>query len=480
VLTTRSRPMALAVGTLVLLAGLFAAGSATAAERHATTANFASTFSAAQGGDTIYLATGNYGSFSGAAKASTVTLKPESGATAQINPRFNGATNLKLDGLTITGATIAGSSKNISIVNSRFTDMTTIGDGSAMTNANIVFDKDTFDGISACSNCYEGRLTVRGTGSTASQPMGFSVTNSHFGNGGESDGVQIIGKATGVKIGPGNEFSGIKQGSYSRHVDSLQLYGSSQTQIVGNYFHDDDTIIMAPDGGDREAVNNNVMIGSGYRPAVQFGHHDGSTFIHNTTKNIDINTYVNSGDSSPNRNMVTRDNVIVSGTLNSSGCQSCTVSYNLFSSGSSGTNAITGTPVFVGGTAPTTYAGWALKSGSPGKANASDGKDRGIVPGSTSSTTPPADKPAAAVWGPPANPRVGTPATLDGTRSTGDGTLKCTWTIESQDGSAIWDTLTGCKVTKTFTVADTKWVKLLVVDADGDRSTNRQSFAVAK
>ncbi|WP_445151906.1 PKD domain-containing protein [Baekduia sp. Peel2402] len=475
-----------------MLGGLLAAGSANAADRHATTANFASTFSAAQGGDTIYLAAGNYGSFAGAAKASTVTIKPESGAAVQINPRFTSATNLKLDGLTVTGASIAGTSKNITISNSRFTGMTTVGDGSAMSNANIVFDKDTFDAISACSTCYEGRLTVRGTGKAATTPMGVAVTNSHFGNAGESDGVQIIGAATGVKIGPGNVFSGIRQGGYSRHVDSIQLYGSSQTQIVGNYFYGNDTILMAPDGGDRENVSNNVMVGSGdYRPAVQFGHHNGSTFIHNTTKNIDVNTYVVSGDSSPNRNMVSRDNIVINGSLNASGCSACTVSYNLFTSGSTGTNAITGTPVFAGGTAPTTYAGWALKAGSPGKANASDGKDRGINPGTSTPTTPPttpttpppttpADKPAKAVWTIPSNARVGQAVTLDGTRSTGDGTLTCTWSFENQDASTVWETITGCKLVKTFQNADTKYVRLTVRDADGDTNVSRQAFAVTR
>jgi hypothetical protein len=487
VLKARSLAATIVAGSVLSLGAVSAAH---AADRHATVSNFASTFSAAQGGDTIYLAAGNYGTFAGSAKASTVTIRPESGAVAQINPRFNGAANLKLDGLTITGASLAGTTKNISIVNSRFTGMTTVGDGSAMSNANILFDKDTFDGISACSSCYEGRLSVRGTGKAATTPMGVQVTNSHFGNAGESDGVQIIGAATGVKIGPGNLFEGIKQGSYQRHVDSIQLYGSSQTQIVGNYFRGNDTILMAPDGGDRENVSNNVMIGGGaYRPAVQFGHHNGSTFTHNTIKDIDINTYVVSGDSNPNRNMIVRDNVAVNATLNGSGCSACTVTHNLFTKGASGANALTGTPVFVGGTAPTTYAGWALKAGSPGKANASDGKDRGInvgtstpppttPPPTTPPPTTPTDIPAQAIWTVPSNVRVGQSVTLDGTPSKGNGPLTCTWSFETQDGSKIWETLTGCKLVKAFQVADTKYVKLTVRDADGDTHASRQSFAV--
>ena len=62
--------------------------------------------------------------------------------------------------------------------------------------------------------------------------MGVSITNNHFGNGGCSDGIQIIGNAYGVGVGPGNEFSGVRQNGYSNHIDSIQLYGSRHTQIV--------------------------------------------------------------------------------------------------------------------------------------------------------------------------------------------------------------------------------------------------------
>jgi hypothetical protein len=365
--------------------------TAGAATLNATPSNLASVFSSAQAGDVIELASGSYGNFGGSAKSGTVTIRPQAGATASIHPALNGAANIKFDNLTITGAELFGSTHDIAIVNSKVTDSVTVGNGSAMTNANILFDNDTFDNIDACGNCYEGRLSIRGTGSTASQPIGVQVTNSHFGNGGESDGVQIIGAATGVKIGPGNEFSGIKQGNYSRHVDSIQLYGSSQTQIVGNYFHDNDTIIMAPDGGDREYITNNVMVGSGYTSAVQFGHHNGTTFAHNTVKNLDVQSYVAGADSSPNRNIILRDNVLVGASLNTSGCQNCTVSYNLSNGSAPGTNGISGTPQFAGGTAPTTYSGWALKDGSPGKANASDGTDRGINVSGGTPVDPPTD-----------------------------------------------------------------------------------------
>jgi hypothetical protein len=91
-----------------------------------------------------------------------------------------------------------------------------------------------------------------------------------------------------------------------------------------------------------------------------------------------------------------------------------------------------------------------------------------------------ADQPANAVWTAPASVRVNRAATLDGTASTGDGTLTCTWTFEDQTGETVWETVSGCKITKTFSNADTKYVNLTVRDADGDTDSNRQSFGVSR
>ena len=53
---------------------------------------------------------------------------------------FAGATNLVLDGLTINGATLSGSTHHITVRNSDFTSHTTI---SGLANSNVVFDHDT-------------------------------------------------------------------------------------------------------------------------------------------------------------------------------------------------------------------------------------------------------------------------------------------------------------------------------------------------
>ena len=208
-----------------VLATVATAGAASAADLNASPSNLSSVYSSAQGGDVIHLASGSYGGFGGGSKSSVVTLVAASGASATISPNLgSGVNNLRFDGLVIDGLYSNGA-RNTAFVNSRFTGLARVDTPANVSNANVVFDRDTFDGLSANASSYEGRLTVRGYNNTA--PVGVAITNSHFGNGGCSDGVQIIGDAYGVQVGPGNEFSGIKQGSCAPHVDSIQLYGSS-------------------------------------------------------------------------------------------------------------------------------------------------------------------------------------------------------------------------------------------------------------
>jgi hypothetical protein len=243
----------------------------------------------------------------------------------------------------------------------------------------------TFDGIDVCTNCYEGRLEIIANPPTG-LPSGVVISRNHFGAAGESDGIQ--NGAKGVVIGPGNVFEGIVQGNYQRHVDAIQLYGASYTTIVGNYFFDDDVHIMAPDGGENEVITDNVFVGGSYRPAVQLGSHINDTFAHNTVINVDVQINKKVERSTKSANVVVRDNIMVNASFNTydgarvQSCTGCVFDHNLFSSSGDvmGTAAVVGTPIFVGGTRPTTRAGYLLKVGSPGYQAASDGTDMGIRP----------------------------------------------------------------------------------------------------
>lgn len=360
-----------AVGT-----GLFAASAASAAELPATTSNLAGVFASAQPGDTVRLASGNYGTFNGGAKAGTVTLAPQAGATATLYPNLNGANNLRFDGLTVDGATVVAS-RNITFVNSAFTGMTLVKPSAA--NANIVFDRDTFDGIDVCSTCYEGRITVNGT-SAPRGPSGVVISNSHF-SGGNADGVQLIGGIDGARVGPGNEFTTLAQSSVV-HTDPIQLYGADNTVITGNYIHDTATGIMAPDGSDGPVTITNNVFARTEQPSIYLGHQPTPRVEHNTISGSMIINDDPAKSGPKTSGAIVKNNVITGG-----------LALQNLASGAlvQSSNNLTSGVRFVGGTKPSTLEGFRLVAGSAGTGAADDGTDIGAF-GFTvggGATTPP-------------------------------------------------------------------------------------------
>src|SRR4051812_35276820 len=85
-----------------------------ACDLSATTSNFASQVSAAQAGQTICLASGDYGAWSGVNKA--ITLTKQSGATPSIEMAFNtGVGGFTIDGVVVRGGEILNGAKNITV-----------------------------------------------------------------------------------------------------------------------------------------------------------------------------------------------------------------------------------------------------------------------------------------------------------------------------------------------------------------------------
>jgi hypothetical protein len=186
-----------------------------------------------------------------------------------------------------------------------------------------------------------------------------------------------------VQIGPGNEFTGIQQGGCDPvHADPIQLYGAVGTVVEGNWFHDngDGTGGFDSFAGDSPAtVTDNVFVCTCIYPwSVAAWGARGWVIQHNTFAGAGwLRFQVTDSGTVPSGN-VARDNVFAGGggiSADSSGYGSNDHNLN---SGVSGTGNTVGTPVFVGGSNPTTYAGYALASGSPGKGAASDGGDMGI------------------------------------------------------------------------------------------------------
>jgi hypothetical protein len=387
--------LAAAVSALTLPA---AAG---AADLHATPSTFASTYSAAQGGDTIYLATGSYGTWNGGSKSSPVTIKPETGASVTMALNFDPATNIVVDGLTnLTNLYLAGSAtKNITVRNSYISGQTQLRTGS-LANANILFDKDIFGPWDKCSSCGEGRVWLP---ERTSQPSGITIQNSTFGPGGNSDGVQNGSNGTQFL---NNRFLSIHQidGSSGVHADAIQLYGSQNTVIRGNLMYDVADCIMAPDGADHEVVENNACYSSGQGAAFTFESDNGSIIRHNTLLDTgaaqtcdygircgELRLGNKSGDPA-GRGTVVTDNIMAFISIPEGSQTYGSEGYNLMTAGKgpASTDA-TGTPVYVGGAIPSTFAGYALAAGSPGKGSASDGTDRGVNVGSGGGSPPPPD-----------------------------------------------------------------------------------------
>jgi hypothetical protein len=325
-----------------------------------------------------------------AVKTADVTIQAVPGASVSIGDlNLTGTSHLVFQNLTSTGAAVYGAThthlRYISFTGASLACTSRSCGAGVVANADVSFEHDRFDNIQ--NGVYEARLAFRGQdgNQTAS---GFSVSDSHFGGtglnggwGGCSDGVGLVGDATGVTIGPGNEFDHLQQGSCTAHVDPIQLYGAYTTLITGNYFHDNGDGsggTMMGWGADSTTVSNNVYVCTCLYPwSIHAGETHNSIFRHNTFAGGGAVRFDVVNGVAPANDLV-RDNVFAGGGgITTDGSNYGTNDHNL-NAGLSGTGDVNGTPSFVGGSKPTTYAGYRLSSGSPGKGAASDGTDMGI------------------------------------------------------------------------------------------------------
>jgi hypothetical protein len=354
--------------------------------------NLASAVSSAAAGSTICLNSGNWGatSLSGIVKTSYVTVRSTTGVGAIVVPTITGGTQfVRLSSLTIAGAAINGANtKHIAVTNSVFTqkmDINTIG----FNNNDILIDGNTFNSIGSGGGT-EGRLNVYWPGGPGTVAAGVTVSNNTFDKGGCSDGIQL--GAYGVVVGPGNYFGSLPQGSCTEHVDAIQGYGQSHSVIRGNYFVRPRVCLGFYDGGAAEVFENNVFVGNGAdgtQCVIDLGSLTSTSFKHNTLHNV--SPRVGGINSSAGGSGTYTENIMISSSFNggpSGSCTSCSFTHNLFSSGGNGTNNLTGTPTFIGGSLPTTLAGWQLASSSIGYRAALDATDMGALIGATTAPAP--------------------------------------------------------------------------------------------
>jgi hypothetical protein len=378
------RAHALLSAMFVIVAAL--TQSACAAGLAATPDTLAAVFASAQGGDTIALAAGDYGTFTGAIKGGEVTITAQPGATVKMALDFSPASNITIDGLTLTAIEISDSaSKNITVRNSDIPGPTTLRTGQ-LANANILFDHNVHRDFDVCANCAEGRVFLPGN---TSEPSGITIRNSEF-KGGLSDGISNGSNGTRIID---NVFHDLTQGSPDGvHTDAIQLYGSKNTLIKGNYMYRVPQAIMASSGADHEIIEDNVIDPGEYPFPLVLYSDDSSIIRHNTLPDGACAFHARCGimtlgsmpscphpsECDPGHGTIIKDNVMGEISFGEGTATVAENSNNLLRTPSKGPANLTGLPVYVGGTHPTSFAGFALAPGSRGTGNASDGLDRGI------------------------------------------------------------------------------------------------------
>lgn len=363
----------------VILLGLSQVSFAACDQTLSPGANVASAVSNAANGTTICLNNGNYASVDlfNIARSGYVTVRSTSGKGASIAPQVGKTNYVRFESLTISTDILQNScSTHVQWANNDFSGKGLTLTNSGCGNLDTLIDSNSFTKFNVGGG-YEGRLSlVYGSGIT--------VTNNFFGNGGASDGIQLIGNVSNVNISK-NTFSGILESLCgSVHCDAIQLYGAGTGIVLdSNYFANGDTFIMAPDGTDNLTIKNNVFNGVGvsYPYKIQLGSANNARFEHNTL--INTSAAFDSKTGSPaSKNVIAQNNIFASGsgykTSGGNGCSICTITSNL-----------TGTPTYVGGINPTTFAGHQLTSSSLGYKAAADGKDMGVVFTVGTTTTPP-------------------------------------------------------------------------------------------
>jgi Concanavalin A-like lectin/glucanases superfamily/Right handed beta helix region len=402
--SARRRTIAVLASAALVAGALIPAGAA-AATLNATPSDLPSVFASAQAGDTILLASGSYDTFRGAMKSREVTLRPATGAAVTMALDFDPASNITIDGVTLTDVEIADSrTKNITVRNSDIPGQTTFRTGE-LQNANILFDHNVHRDWNKCPSCGEGRIWLPERSET--EPSGITISNSEF-KGGLSDAIQ--NGSNGTKI-VGNVFHDLIAGDGSLvHTDAIQLYGSKNTLIKSNYMYRVPTGIMAPDGADHETIEDNVIDPGDYPFAITLYSDDSSTIRHNTLPDGTCAFNLHCGilrigsktGNTPGHGTIIKDNILGEISFGGGSATFTENSHNLYRTMSAGVANVQGVPAYTGVPQPAAYAGFTLAAGSLGKGDASDGLDRGIRAGAASAPPPaPAPPPPPAPTPPP-------------------------------------------------------------------------------
>jgi hypothetical protein len=190
----------------------------------ATPSTFAAQVAASQAGQTVCLAGGNYGTWSGTNKA--ITIRAAQGATPLMRFNFStGDQSFTVDGVNGAGGTITNGAHDITVRNSTFNDHLVVDCTAA--GSGILLDHNNHS-TNSPPGAANGMVVIFGGGVT--------VQNSTF-HDGDSDGVHIDPGSCGGNRGGadviGNTFRNLCD-TGGNHTDAIQFQGANGGRIAGN------------------------------------------------------------------------------------------------------------------------------------------------------------------------------------------------------------------------------------------------------
>jgi hypothetical protein len=304
------------------------------------------------------------------------------GCTPGVWINYGGASSCTSNGSSSQGITTSGGGvSNLEFsYNAMSSNGAEIRDNSA--NANIVLDHNVYSGFSAlCETC---RIHIFNNGN----PMGVTVSYSYMA-GGSDDGIQWGGN--GLKL-LNNEFFNLTGNGGGIHQDAMQGVGDSHSTIKGNYAHAVANCWQLTDGSSNLDMEDNVCIADGSDGHSAQICSQTLTFRHNTIASPYGINIGNDSNGSASSNVTISDNILNGEFSVNSGqpiAGTFSQDYNLcYSGGCAGSHSLSGRPLYVGGSTPPTYGGYALASASIGFGAASDGTDMGMNTTGTTGTGP--------------------------------------------------------------------------------------------
>jgi Concanavalin A-like lectin/glucanases superfamily len=207
----------------VLAAAPGTAGAATC-NLNATPPTLASQVGAATAGQTICLATGDYGTWQGTNKA--ITLQAADGATPTMDVSFGaGDAGFTLDGMSGMGGSVTSGAHDFTIRNSTFTSSIDF----ETTNANILLDHNSHDWNAVYNGGTNAKIFVSNSDGAFS---GVTVQNSTIRNG-NLDGIHLGASINAI----GNVFANLCD-TGTNHTDNIQFEGGHGGRIANNYVYE--------------------------------------------------------------------------------------------------------------------------------------------------------------------------------------------------------------------------------------------------